>query len=98
MPKIDAVTTKSIQLMANMNINQMSKLRSCLRYEIGPSLFATECEIQQILNLEFLAINTGVFVNGTEKIPWSYISVFNVVRHWFSYHWFTNPKKQKQIK
>ena len=70
-PKIEEVTTKTIQSMCNINGNQMRILQSCLRTELGSSIFATQHKIYQILNLECVEPVTGIFKFGSERIPWS---------------------------
>ncbi len=40
LPTLDGVATKAIQLMCNMNKSQMRQLRSCLKAELGSSVFA----------------------------------------------------------
>jgi hypothetical protein len=83
-PRINEAATKAIQSMANLNRRQMRQLRSCLKTELGSSIFATEFKISQIMNLEYVDPITGIFKYGTERIPWSYKSVVEVFKLWLT--------------
>jgi hypothetical protein len=52
LPTLDGVATKAVQSMCNMNKSQMKQLRSCLKAELGSTVFSTEYKIQQVLGLE----------------------------------------------
>jgi hypothetical protein len=98
MPTIDEVTTKAIQSMANINREQMRQLRSCLRTELGSSLFATEYKISQIVNLEYVVPDTGVYKFGNERIPWSYKSVVKCFKLWMKTRLLKDPERVKGYK
>jgi hypothetical protein len=51
-PTLDSVATRAIQSMCNMNKSQMKQLRSCLKLELGSSVFSTEYKVNQVLGLE----------------------------------------------
>jgi hypothetical protein len=42
LPRLDSVAFRAIQSMCNMNKSQMKQLRSCLKTELGLSVFSTE--------------------------------------------------------
>ena len=96
MPKIDAVSTKAIQLMANINQEQMRELRSCLRMELGCSLFCTEHKISQVVNLEYVIPTTGKYSYGSKQIPWSYKSLLHVLELWLATRYNRDPIKTRQ--
>jgi hypothetical protein len=98
MPKIDGVSTRAIQQMANINQDQMRQLRSCLRMELGSSLFATQYKISQVTNLEHVEPQTGIYNYGTERIPWSYKSLTQSLELWLMTRYEKDPIKTRQYK
>jgi hypothetical protein len=96
-PRIDEVTTKAIQSMANINREQMRQLRSCLKTELGSPLFATEYKISRIVNLEYVEPVTGTYKYGSERIPWSYKSVSKVLLLWLQSQFTGAAPDFKQI-
>jgi hypothetical protein len=81
-PTLDGVATKAVQSMCNMNKSQMRQLRSCLKAELGSSVFSTEFKIQQVLGLEHVRPTTGSYKYGKEKIDWSYKPINQVLELW----------------
>jgi hypothetical protein len=70
------------QSMCNMNKSQMRQLRSCLKAELGLSIFSTEYKVQEVLGLEHVEPRTGSYKYGKEKIDWSYKPVHEVLELW----------------
>jgi hypothetical protein len=91
--KIVEITTNAIQYMCNINRSQMKTLRSCLRMELGATIFSTEHKISQVVNLEHVEPVTGMYKYGSEHIPWSYKSVFQCLKLWME----TRLHKDKDI-
>jgi hypothetical protein len=58
-PTLDGVATRAIQSMCNMNKSQMKQLRSCLKSELGSSVFSTEYKVNQVLGLEHIEPTSG---------------------------------------
>jgi hypothetical protein len=84
LPTLDGVATKAVQSMCNMNKSQMKQLRSCLKAELGSSIFSTEYKIQQVLGLEHVQPRTGAYKYGKEKIDWSYKPINQVLELWLN--------------
>ena len=82
MPKLDGVTTFAVQSMCNLNKTQMRMLLRCLRAEIGSPLFSTEFSIQQVLGSESIALQTGTYKYGSERVNWSYKSLKEAFTLW----------------
>jgi hypothetical protein len=82
LPRLDGVATRAIQSMCNMNKSQMKQLRSCLKTELGSSVFSTEYRITQVLGVEHVEPITGSYKYGKEKIDWSYKPVGQVLELW----------------
>jgi hypothetical protein len=82
LPTLDAVATKAVQSMCNMNKSQMKQLRSCLKAELGSSVFSTEYKIEQVLGLEHVQPQTDTYKYGKENIDWSYKPVQDVLELW----------------
>jgi hypothetical protein len=82
LPGLDGIATKAVQSMCNMNKSQMKQLRSCLKAELGSSVFSTEYKITQVLGLEHVEPTTGVYKYGKERIDWSYKPVPKVLELW----------------
>ena len=67
LPTLDGVAT--IQSMCNMNRSQMKQLHSCLKVELGWSVFSTaEYKITQVLGLEHVKPKTGSYKYRNKKI------------------------------
>jgi hypothetical protein len=81
-PTLDGVATRAIQSMCNMNKSQMKQLRSCLKSELGSSVFCTEYKVNQVLGLEHVEPTTGTYKYGKENIDWSYKPVKDVLELW----------------
>jgi hypothetical protein len=81
-PVLDAVSTKAVQSLCDMNKSQMKQLRSCLKTELGLSMFCTECRITQVLGIEHVTPTTGMCKHGKERIEWSYKPVTEVLKLW----------------
>jgi hypothetical protein len=58
LPAVHGVTTKAIKSMCNMKKLQMTQLCTCLKAELGLSLFSTEYKISQVLRLEHVEPTT----------------------------------------
>jgi hypothetical protein len=82
LPTLDGVTTKAVQCMCNMNKSQMTQLRSCLKAELGSSVFSTEYKIKQVLGLEHDQPQTDTYKYAKENINWSYKPVKVVLGLW----------------
>ena len=65
-----------------MNGNQMIILQSCLQKEFGSSIFATQHNIYQIVNLGYVEPVTGIFKFGSEHISWSYKAIEKCLMIW----------------
>ncbi len=81
-PTLDGVATRAIQSMCNMNKSQMKQLRSCLKSELGSSVFSTEYKVNQVLGLEHIEPTSGTYKYGKENIDWSYKPVKQVLELW----------------
>jgi hypothetical protein len=81
-PVLDGVATKAVQSMCNMNKSQMRQLRSCLKAEVGSSIFCSEFKVTQVLGIEHVEPTTGSYKYGKERIDWSYKPVPKVLELW----------------
>jgi hypothetical protein len=86
LPVLDGVASKAIQSMCNMNKSQMKQLRSCLKVELGSTIFSLEYKITQVLGLEHVELTTGSYKYGKEPIDWSYKPVPKVLELWVKSH------------
>jgi hypothetical protein len=87
LPTLDGVATKAIlQSMCNTNKSQMRQLLSCLKTELGSSVFSTEYKVQQLLGLEHVQLTAGSYKWGKEKIDWSYKLIKQVLELWLNSH------------
>jgi hypothetical protein len=82
LPTLDGVATRAVQSMCNMNKSQMKELRSCLKAELGSTVFSTEYKITQLIGLEHVEPKTGSYKYGKEKIDWSYKPIKQVLELW----------------
>jgi hypothetical protein len=81
-PALDGVATRAIQSMCNMNKSQMKQLRSCLKLELGASVFSTEYKVNKVLGLEHIEPTSGTYKYGKENMDWSYKPVKQVLELW----------------
>jgi hypothetical protein len=65
-----------------MNKLQMKQLRSCLKTELGASVFSTKYQITQVLGIEHVEPKTGSYKYGKEKIEWSYKPAKQALELW----------------
>jgi hypothetical protein len=65
-----------------MNKSQMKQLRSCLKAELGSTIFSSEYKITQVFGLEHVEPTTGSYKYGKEQIDWSYKPVPKVLKLW----------------
>jgi hypothetical protein len=79
---LDGVATNAVQLMCNMNKLQMKELRSCLKAELGLTVFSKEYKIQEVLGLEHVKPRTGYYKYGKEKIGWLYKPIKEMLKLW----------------
>ena len=81
--------------MCNINGNQMRVLRSCLQTELAISIFATQHNISQILNLEYVEPVTGIFNFGSERISWLYKAIEKCLMIWMETRKKGQPQQQQ---
>lgn len=78
-PEFDPIATFAMQSAANLNESQLAMLRRCCKAECGDYLFSSPFQIQRVLDLEHVLPLIGTLTIGTEKIPWMYKSVIEIV-------------------
>ena len=78
-PHFDPISTFAMQSAANLNESQLAMLRRCCKAECGDYLFSSPFQIQRVLDLEHVLPLMGTLTIGTEKIPWMYKSVIEIV-------------------
>ena len=81
-PTLVGLATRTIQSMCNMNKSQMKQLRSCLKSELGSSVFSTEYKVNQVLGLEHIEPTCGTYKYGKENINGLYKPVKDVLELW----------------
>jgi hypothetical protein len=67
-PTLDAIATRAVQSMCNMNKSQMKQLRSCLKSELGSLVFSTKYKVNQVLGFEHVEPTSGKYKYGKENI------------------------------
>jgi hypothetical protein len=79
-PSFDPVATFAMQSAANLNEAQLVILRRCCKAECGDYLFSSPFKMHRVFDLEHVQPTTGTYQYGSEKIPWMYKSVIEVIR------------------
>jgi hypothetical protein len=79
-PTFDPIATFAMQSAANLNEAQLITLRRCCKAECGDYLFSSPFKMHRVLDLEHVQPITGTYTYGSEKIPWMYKSVIEIIR------------------